>query len=218
MVDPREARLILNDSDRTLIKPEVVVARLDEVAATEGLFARNALLSVVETNKGNSFDVFGYMQREMGITDEDLLHLEGLIKSSMAPEEIFYDDTRAYLEKLSSVQDQGVYSLIYTYGPKPWQRFKLSIGGLDQYPHIITSNPNKAEEALGWRDESGVFVPPGYPELAAAILIGVDDKDTGLIGLGRAYQVDHEGTKPPRSDGIPVVRGLLKVLNYEGIE
>jgi hypothetical protein len=189
--EPREAPVfVVLDLDRTLIDNDVLVNIIFDVLPEMGYDESvvEGLIRVEHENKGNSFDLFGYLEQ----TSSRKVNLSTLKDHILArrPEDLVYDGVEELLDELSTA---AVPHGIMTYGSMGWQSAKIDLfralagSKTTTLSALITNEKNKAEyiDAHWYSQERSRFTIPkelsGLEKgVAVSSVLIIDDKPTNF--------------------------------------
>lgn len=141
--------------------------------------------------ENRTFQAETYM-REQGMSEDNIAVVYQYF-SELAEPDLLFPDAKRYIERVNASPIDHL--VIHTTGLDRTQLSKLGAVGL-LGPHIVTphriirSHEKGKDIANNWRNENGLYVPPGVELLECEMVVLVDDRRDAVGGM------DFETTRP----------------------
>lgn len=184
--------LYVLDLDRTLIDTDKIVKMLSMSLDRQGLDG-DALIDKIEKARLSEKDIDAEKAIRL-LGEKAWENVEAYFLKNAQRDLLLFDDTQPFL---NSLKDAELPHIILTFGvSKAWQHLKLISTGLEQTPAIVSDSRDKSETINSWRNNNGVYIPPGFTDLSANNIILVDDRPGAFVGIQencRGYLLDRPG-------------------------
>ena len=165
------------DLDRTLIDTDEFIKMLAVSLDLQG-YDGDALVEMIEKALTSEQDINAKAAID-SLGEGAWSSVKSYFSEESQKHKLVFDDARIFLEKLKSA---GLPHIILTFGiSKEWQNLKLQTTGLDYIPTIITATRDKSKIINSWKDNHGVYVPPGFPDMSASNIVLVDDRPNAFL-------------------------------------
>lgn len=205
--------LYVLDLDRTLIDTDKIIKMLSMSLDRQGLDG-DALIDKIEKARLSEKDIDA--EKAIRLLGDKVWEnvKEYFLKNAKTDLLLFYD-TQPFL---SSLKDAELPHIILTFGvSRAWQHLKLISTGLEHTPTIVSDSRDKSRTINSWRNNNGVYMPPGFPGLSANNIILIDDRPGAFVGIQencRGYLLDRPGKtsqdiKLPKN--VQVIRRLSEI-------
>lgn len=196
--------LRVTDFDVTLFDTHKGLVALADIAS------RDLVGIEVHVSKKHMLDTYArFRQDNHTFQPEDYLRYHGMSSDNIMTvykhyaglnePELLYEDGLRYIERVNSSADDHL--MILTTGYERPQLSKLGaaglLGGGVKTPVRIIRSHEKGKDIITWRNEKGLYMPPGVklPECHTVVL--VDDRRDAVQGMdpasSRVYVLEREG-------------------------
>ena len=215
------------DFDVTLYDPAKGLEALADIAGRDlvGIERHVDSQDMMDTyrlfrSENRTFQPEDYL-RYHGMTDDNI---DTVYKhfAALAEPELLYDDARRYIARVNSSQTDHL--IIHTTGLDKTQRSKFGAVGLvgegASTPFRIIRSHEKGKDICSWRNEMGLYVPPGIDLPECEMVVLAEDRRDAVAGMdtdsSRLYLLERPG-QSRRGAKVAIPVGAIVVTSLDEI-
>jgi hypothetical protein len=206
--------LFIIDLDRTLIDTDKIVRALAISLKQQG-YDGDGLVDEIERARLSENDI-NAKEAISSLGKEAWKGVEGYLLEEAKKNTFVFDDAQPFLESLRSAM---LPHIILTFGvSRDWQNLKLRSSGLGHIPSIVSDSREKSKTINSWKDQDGVYVPPGFGQLSSSSIVLIDDRPDAFLDISekdfKGYLLDRAGKTYPDinlAENVQTIRNLFEV-------